>query len=70
MSRSPLEVIIRILITVIDVILAYLMFSGAADIRRKGDPDTGTLYDTEKTEAIILNVCGVLHLVNAALLWA
>ena len=61
---------LKILITVLDIILAYLMFSGAADARKKIDQNTGVLYDVDGTEAVILNVCGVLHLVNAALLWA
>lgn len=60
---------IKIIITILDVILAYMMFSGAADARKKTDPDTGALYDADGTESIILNVCGVLHLVNAIWLW-
>lgn len=57
-------------ITVLDIILAYLMFSSASDAGRRRDADTGTVWDTQKVEAVSLSVVGVLHLVNAALLWA
>lgn len=60
----------KILITVLDIILAYLMFSSASDAGRRRDADTGTVWDTQKVEAVSLSVVGVLHLVNAALLWA
>ena len=59
----------KILITVLDIILAYLMFSSASDAGRRRDADTGTVWDTQKVEAVSLSVVGVLHLVNVALLW-
>lgn len=61
---------IKIFITVLDAVLAYLMFSSASDAGRRRDADTGTVWDTQKVEAVSLSVVGVLHLVNAALLWA
>lgn len=62
--------IVKVTITVLDIILAYLMFSSASDAGRRRDADTGTVWDTQKVEAVSLSVVGVLHLVNAALLWA
>ena len=56
-------------ITALDIILAYLMFSSASDAGRRRDADTGTVWDTQKVEAVSLSVVGVLHLVNVALLW-
>lgn len=61
--------ILRITITVLDCVLAYLMFSSASDAGRRRDADTGTVWDTQKAEAVSLSVVGVLHLVNVALLW-
>lgn len=60
---------IKIIITILDVILAYMMFSGATDARRRLDADAEASHSTDKTEAAILNVCGGLHLVNAVWLW-
>ncbi len=62
--------IAKITITVLDIILAYLMFSSASDAGKRRDADTGAVWDTQKVESVSLSVVGVLHLVNAALLWA
>lgn len=75
--------IAKILITILDAVLAGLMFSSANDAMRQrystdetmhdGLTNNGTdetMHERLKTESIVLNVVGVAHIVNAVLLWA
>ena len=60
----------KILITILDAVLAGLMFSSASDAMRQKYSADETMHERLKTESIVLNVVGVVHIINAALLWA